>query len=151
MNNYPLNIKNKIVEVNNLSKKLNKIRLRKKIALCHGTFDIVHPGHIRHLIYAKQKADILIASITADKYVSKSKDGPFIPEELRAINLSFLELVDYVVIDDNQKPLKLISKIKPTYFVKGFEYSKDNIHFNTKEEIVILKKYGGDLLSPSSD
>ena len=38
----------------------------KKVIMCHGTFDVVHPGHVRHLLYAKTKAPILIASLTAD-------------------------------------------------------------------------------------
>ena len=36
----------------------------KKVIMCHGMFDIVHPGHMRHLLYAKSKADLLIASLT---------------------------------------------------------------------------------------
>ena len=95
---------------------------------------------MRHLSYSKQKSDILIASITADKFVKKSSHSPYVPEYLRAKNLASLEMVDYVVIDYNYKPLKLLSKIKPTYFIKGFEYSTNNIHPNTKEEIKILKK-----------
>ena len=40
--------------------------------MCHGTFDLVHPGHIRHLMYAKSKADILVASLTCDAHISKA-------------------------------------------------------------------------------
>ena len=39
--------------------------------MCHGVFDIVHPGHVRHLFYTKSKADILVVSITADQHISK--------------------------------------------------------------------------------
>ena len=113
MKKYPKDIKNKILSVDNLLKKLTKIRKNKKIALCHGTFDIVHPGHIRHLVYSKQKSDILIAAITSDQHVVKSKDGPYVTQELRTLNLASLVIVDYVVIDYNQKPLSLISKLKP--------------------------------------
>ena len=86
MTNYPKNINQKILNLEDLLKRLKKINPKKKIALCHGTFDIVHPGHIRHLIYAKEKSDILIVSITSDKHVIKSNDGPYIPEDLRAVN-----------------------------------------------------------------
>ena len=75
MYNYPKHIRNKIVSVKELLNKLSRLRIKKKVALCHGTFDIVHPGHIRHLTYAKLKSDILIASVTSDKYVTKKKKG----------------------------------------------------------------------------
>ena len=42
-----------------------------KVIMCHGVFDVVHPGHVRHLVYAKSKADILIASLTADRHITK--------------------------------------------------------------------------------
>jgi rfaE bifunctional protein kinase chain/domain len=150
MKNYPDSIKKKLMSINDLCVKLKKLR-KNKIALCHGTFDIVHPGHIRHLLYAKEKTDILIVSITKDKFVKKSIDGPYVPEDLRLRNLAFLEIVDYVVLDEYSKPLNLISKIKPNYFFKGFEYSKNNIHPNTKEEIKALKKFGGKLLFSPAD
>ena len=60
MINYPKNIRNKILSLVQLSKKLRNINPKKKVALCHGTFDIVHPGHLRHLAYSKQKSDILV-------------------------------------------------------------------------------------------
>ena len=119
--------------------------------MCHGTFDIVHPGHLRHLAYSKQKSDILIASITSDKHIIKSKEGPYVPEYLRAFNLASLELVDYVIIDYNQKPLSMLSKLKPNYFVKGFEYRKNNIHPKTKEEMKVVQRYGGEVLFSPGD
>ena len=70
---------------------------------------------------------------------------------MRAFNLASLEIVDFVIIDYNQKPLKLLSKIKPNYFVKGFEYKKNNIHPKTREEIKVLSKYGGEILFSPGD
>ena len=151
MYNYPKHIKNKIISVNELLKKLSRIRKNKRVALCHGTFDIVHPGHIRHLTYAKLKSDILIASVTSDKYVTKKKEGAYVPERLRSLNLASLEIIDFVIIDNNLEPLSILSNIKPDYFVKGFEYSKNNIHPKTKEEIKILKKFKGKILFSPGD
>ncbi len=151
MYSYPKHIKNKIVSVKELLEKLSGLRKNKKVALCHGTFDIVHPGHIRHLTYAKLKSDILIASVTSDKYVTKKKEGAYVPESLRSLNLASLEIIDFVIIDNNQEPLSILSKIKPNYFVKGFEYSKNNIHPKTKEEIKILKKFKGKMLFSPGD
>jgi len=60
----------------------------KKVIMCHGVFDVVHPGHVRHLLYAKTKADVLVASLTADRHISKGHHRPHIPQELRALNLA---------------------------------------------------------------
>lgn len=60
----------------------------KKVIMCHGVFDVVHPGHLRHLIYAKSKADILVASLTADVHISKGQYRPHVPQDLRALNLA---------------------------------------------------------------
>ena len=96
---------------------------KNKVIMCHGTFDLVHPGHIRHLLYAKSKADILVASLTADAHINKANYRPFVPQDLRAINLAALEMVDYVIIDRNPTPLDNIALIQPDYFAKGYEYA----------------------------
>ena len=56
----------------------------KKVIMCHGTFDVVHPGHVRHMLYAKTKADVLIASLTADEHIKKGNMRPYVPQALRA-------------------------------------------------------------------
>ena len=71
----------------------------KKVIMCHGTFDLVHPGHIRHLMYAKDHADVLVASLTSDSHINKANFRPFVPQDLRAMNLAALECVDYVIIE----------------------------------------------------
>src|ERR1700740_3633689 len=76
----------------------------KRVIMCHGVFDVVHPGHLRHLIYAKSKADLLVASLTADRHVSKGTYRPHVPQDLRALNLAAFEIVDYVVVDANNTP-----------------------------------------------
>ena len=56
--------------------------------MCHGVFDVVHPGHLRHLSYAKTKANFLIVSVTADRHISKGMYRPHVPEDMRALNLA---------------------------------------------------------------
>ena len=124
---------------------------KEKSIMCHGTFDVVHPGHIRHLLYAKTKADILIASLTSDIHIKKSNIRPYVPEELRAVNLAALEMVDYVLIDKDETPIKNLSLIKPDYFAKGYEYTDGQIHPKTKEEMNILESYGGELIFTPGD
>ena len=141
----------KIINLNTLKKILGKRPRKEKFILCHGNFDVVHPGHVRHLTYAKTKADKLIVSVTADKFIQKGIYRPFVPQNIRAINLAAFEMVDYVIIDNNKKPLNLIKDIQPDYFAKGFEYSSSGMPPATKEEQEIVSKYGGDVIFTPGD
>jgi len=141
----------KIKTPQQLRKILGPLPRKKKAIMCHGTFDLVHPGHIRHLIYAKSKADILITSLTSDSHIQKANFRPFVPQDLRAMNLAALEVVDYVVIDENPTPIENIKTIQPDYFAKGYEYSKGGLHPKTKEEKDALESYGGEILFTPGD
>ena len=123
----------------------------KSVIMCHGTFDLVHPGHVRHLMYAKSKADTLIASLTCDAHIKKANFRPFVPQQLRAMNLAALEVVDYVIIDDNPTPLENLSFLQPDYFAKGYEYHDGGIHPRTLEEMDVLKSYGGEVIFTPGD
>jgi rfaE bifunctional protein kinase chain/domain len=124
---------------------------QKKVILCHGVFDVVHPGHVRHLAYAKTKADVLVASITADRHVNKGIYRPHIPEQLRALNLAAFEMVDYVIVDENAKPLENLNYLKPDYFAKGFEYTNSGLPKATQEESNIVTSYGGEMIFTPGD
>lgn len=125
----------------------------RKVIMCHGTFDLVHPGHLRHLMYARGKADVLVASLTCDAHISKANYRPFVPEQLRALNLAALELVDFVVIDDNATPLENLRYLQPDYFAKGYEYfdGPGGIHPKTQQEIDVLASYGGEIIFTPGD
>ena len=123
----------------------------KKVIMCHGVFDVVHPGHLRHLIYAKSKADILVTSITADAHITKGQHRPHVPQDLRALNLAAFEIVDYVIIDPAATPLKNISRIQPDYFAKGYEYTSNGVAAKTQEESQVLRSYGGELIFTPGD
>ncbi len=142
---------NKIKTVEEIKKIIGKIPRKKKVILCHGNFDVVHPGHVRHLIYAKSKASTLIVSITADQYIKKGINRPFVPENLRALNLAAFQMVDYVLIDNNQKPLKNLKKLKPDYFAKGFEYTSSGLMPATKEESDVVSSFGGEMIFTPGD
>ena len=121
--------------------------------MAHGCFDLVHPGHLRHLGYAKNKGDVLVVSITSDEFVQKGEDRPYINQELRAQNLAALEIVDFVVINNGLTPIDLIKKIKPDIFVKGVEYQgnrQDSEHL-TNEEQQALDLHGGQLVFTPGD
>ncbi|MDB4846328.1 PfkB family carbohydrate kinase [Candidatus Pelagibacter sp.] len=149
------NIKNiyskKIITSSKLFKIIGKRPRKKKVVLCHGNFDVVHPGHIRHLLYGKSKGDLLVVSITADKFIKKGIYRPFVPEDLRALNLAAFQMVDYVVIDNNEKPLKNLNLLKPDFFAKGFEYKSSGLPKATKEEAKIVESYGGEMIFTPGD
>jgi len=144
--------KNKICTVSELLLQIGSFPRQSKVVMCHGVFDVVHPGHIRHFLFAKNKAPILVASLTADRHIQKGEGRPHVPEKLRAINLAALEFVDYVIIDDNELPIENLSIIKPDLFVKGYEYSP--VQLNTKktsEEIQLVQSYGGQVIFSPGD
>ena len=144
-------IRAKIKTANDLVEKIGQPPRTNKVIMCHGTFDLVHPGHVRHLIYAKSKADLLVVGLTADRHIKKANFRPFVPEELRAMNLAALEMVDFVVIDHEPKPLGNLKIIKPDYFVKGYEYVNGQVDPRTQEEIDVLGAYGGEFIYSPGD
>ena len=139
----------KIIQYRNADSFIKKIK-KKKIILCHGVFDIVHPGHIRHFAHCKQKADILIVSLTRDIFIKKGTYRPMVPERLRAFNLASLQLVDYVIIDQNTSPVKLLKKIKPNFFAKGLEYANLKNPLTVKEKNVV-ESFGGKMIFSPGD
>lgn len=143
--------RHKIKTVEELKEVIGSRPRSKKVIMCHGVFDVVHPGHLRHLIYAKSKADLLVTSITADAHISKGEYRPHVPQDLRALNLAAFEIVDYVVIDQNATPLENISKIQPDFFAKGYEYTANGVAQKTQEEAEILRTYGGEVIFTPGD
>jgi rfaE bifunctional protein kinase chain/domain len=146
-----VNFRSKVKTVEELTAIIGARPRAKKVIMCHGTFDIVHPGHIRHLMYAKSKADILVASLTSDRHIAKANFRPYVPEQLRAMNLAVLEMVDYVIIDSEPKPLRNLEIIQPDYFAKGYEYVRGGVDPRTQEELEILERYGGEFIYTPGD
>src|SRR5258708_4311042 len=145
------NFRSKIKTPEELAKIVGARPRKKRVIMCHGTFDIVHPGHVRHLLYAKSKADILIASLTSDRHITKANFRPFVPEQLRAMNLAVLEMVDYVIIDTEAKPLRNLGIVQPDYFAKGYEYVKGGVDPRTQEELDVLESFGGEFIYTPGD
>jgi len=143
--------KHKIKTPEELAELLGPRPREKTVIMCHGVFDVVHPGHLRHLIYCKGKADILVASLTADRHIAKGTYRPHVPQELRALNLAAFEVVDYVVIDTRDKPLENLKIIQPDYFAKGYEYSSSELPPKTREEIEVVSSYGGEVIFTPGD
>lgn len=119
----------------------------KKVALCHGTFDLMHAGHIKYLQKAKSLSDILFVTVTADEFVNKGPGRPVFDEKIRADNLAALACVDYVAINYDFTAVKMLEKIKPNFYVKGSEYQKpeEDVTGNIQKEIDAVRKGGGDI------
>lgn len=140
----------KILDADSLRAQIGPRPRGEVVVMCHGTFDLVHPGHLRHLAFAKSRGDRLVVSLTADAHVTKANMRPYVPEELRALNLAALELVDYVIIDAEPEPLDLISQIEPDVFVKGFEYG-ESLPPKTTREKQLVEAYGGQMVFSPGD
>ncbi len=145
------NYRRKIKTLEELKEILGTRPRSNSVIMCHGTFDIVHPGHVRHMMYCSEKADILVASLTSDVHITKGSLRPFVPQDLRAMNLANLEVVDYVYIDPNPTPLQTLEYLQPDYFAKGYEYSKQGLNPKTKEEMTVLEAYGGEIIFTPGD
>ena len=143
--------RHKIISANELREKIGAPPREEKAIMCHGVFDVVHPGHVRHLLYAKSKAEFLICSLTADKHISKGTYRPHVPQDLRAANLAALEMVDFVVVDMNDNPLENIKIIEPDYFAKGFEYTSKGLPPKTQAEAKVVEAYGGEMIFTPGD
>ena len=139
----------KILTPENLAFKAEKLRQEgKRIVLCHGTFDLLHIGHIRHLQSASKEGDVLIATITGDIYVNKGPGRPVFNEHLRSENLAALACVDFISINQASTAINVISKVKPQVYVKGKDYKKasDDVTGNITREKEEVKKYGGKVI-----
>lgn len=118
-------ISKKVFALEELSIECDKARKAgKKITLCHGVFDLLHIGHIRHFTEARKFGDLLVVTLTADDFVNKGPDRPVFTAELRAEFLANLEQVDFVGIVEDGSAAPAIRNVKPDFYVKGGEYSK---------------------------
>ena len=144
-----LNSVNKIVKSASVSNLSDKLRIQEKsIGLCHGVFDLLHPGHFAHFKAAKSSVDVLFVSVTADCFVNKGPGRPLFTDLVRAQTISALEYVDYVVISDHPTAVQSIDLIKPNVYFKGSDYinSGDDVTGMIAVEISHVKKHGGEVV-----
>ncbi len=146
--NLPKRSSEKVISLEELSAILDTARDYRKLVLCHGAFDLLHIGHLRHLITARKFGDLLVATITADEYIRKGPDRPVFTAAQRAEMLAALEIVDYVSIVDGLSATPAIEAVKPHYYVKGGEYenAEDDITGKILAEGELVKRLGGELV-----
>src|SRR3954470_21744027 len=91
----------------------------KRIVHCHGVFDLLHIGHIRHFEQARRMGDLLVVTLTPDRWVNKGPHRPAFPEDLRAEMLASIGSIDYVALNQWPTAVETIRLLKPDFFVKG--------------------------------
>lgn len=120
------------------------------VVQCHGCFDIVHPGHVRHLQEARRQGDVLLVSITADALLNKGDGRPLFPQELRAENLAAFDCVDWVYINPDATAVELLREVEPDVYMKGREY-ETNADPRFAAERRAVEDAGGRIVFSSGD
>lgn len=131
----------KILSLEYLESKIKKIRdgdYTLKIVLTTGVFDLVHPGHLDYFEKARSFGDILVVSMVDDEFVQKSPGRPIFNQNLRLSWLAALEVVDYVVLNGDFGPWKVMEVVKPDVYVKGYNLSLELI-----KDIEIMRDLNG--------
>ena len=132
----------KLASLKRIAAALNK--KGRKIVFTNGCFDILHYGHVMYLEKAKRSGDCLIVGINSDLSVKKIKgpNRPIVNEFDRARVLAGLQSVDFVVIFNEETPLKLIQTLKPDVLIKGSDWKNKGIVGSD-----FVKSYGGKVLT----
>ena len=140
-------LKMKTIGLEKLKKKIRDLKSGgKKVVHCHGCFDLMHPGHIKYFQAAKEMGDILVVTITPDKYVDKGPDRPVFNQNLRVDSIVALECVDYVAINKWPTAEETLRLLRPDIYVKGQEFK--NLEDKTgklQKEFEVLKEIGAEL------
>jgi len=101
----------------------------KKVVFTNGCFDFIHSGHIHYLKEARSFGDTLVVGVNSDNSIRRIKGNsrPINNQDARALVLSSLEMVDYVVLFDEDTPYEIIKLVQPDVLVKGSDYKAQNI------------------------
>ena len=127
-------MQNKILNDKNIKSILAKIKKnKKKIVLCHGTFDLLHAGHIMMLKEIKQRCKYLVVGLQRNPSIRKGKNKPIQTVEERTIQLQAVKYVDEVILYNTEKDLvELLKEIQPDERYVGMDW-KDNPNLTGKD------------------
>ena len=138
----------KICTIAELEDRLKPVRAAgKKIVLCHGVFDVMHPGHILHFKEARTFGDYLVVTVTPDRFVRKGPGRPVFNERLRMETLAALEYVDAVGLNEWPTAVETIARIRPQVYAKGKDYADPSADVTRKilDEESAVKGVGGEI------
>ena len=136
----------KIQPFTHLADAVKKLRYGgRRIVHCHGTFDLIHPGHISHFEEAKAKGDALVVTLTAGIYVKKGVGRPFFNDHHRAKFLAALSCVDLVAVIPFPAAKEAIEAVRPDTYCKGMEYKdrRGDVSGKLSEDIRAVRRCGG--------
>ncbi len=137
----------KIVTINELAKRRDAWRVQGKIVVhCHGCFDLMHPGHIKYFQAAKRMGDVLVVTITPDRFIDKGPGRPVYGQQLRAESIAALQCVDYVAVNEWLTGEETLRLLRPNIYVKGQEF--ENLEDKTgkiQREAAVIKEIGAQL------
>lgn len=119
----------------------------RRIVQCHGTFDLVHPGHIVHFEEAKALGDVLVVTVTGEAHVNKGPGRPYFNDQMRSKWLGALACVDYVVIIPFAAAVEAIECVRPAIYCKGREYAdaSNDVTGNINDDVATVRRYGGEV------
>jgi rfaE bifunctional protein nucleotidyltransferase chain/domain len=138
-----------VVDLEAIGPKLDDLRRGGlRVVLCHGTFDLLHIGHIKHFEAARKFGDILVVTLTADKHIKKGSGRPVFPEDLRAETIAALHVVDFVAVVDDPSAIPAIEIVRPNFYVKGSDYknAEDDLTGKIELERKAVESHGGELV-----
>lgn len=136
----------KILPLDELADKVSAWRGQSlKTVHCHGVFDLLHYGHLRHLDSAKALGDRLIVTLTPDRFVNKGPGRPVFSEQQRAEALAALECVDAVAINLWPTSIETLDKVRPDIYAKGVEYQdhSQDVTGKISAEAEAVARHGG--------
>src|SRR5260221_8507341 len=146
---YPMSSHNpKLKTLEQLSTILEHIKSQgKTVVHSHGVFDLLHLGHIRHFEQAKGMGDVLVVTITEDKYVNKGPHRPALHQDIRVEMLAALEMIDFVAVNPAPLAVEAIKAIRPNIYVKGSEYrvAAEDITGGITPETEAIRSVGGEI------
>jgi D-beta-D-heptose 7-phosphate kinase/D-beta-D-heptose 1-phosphate adenosyltransferase len=123
-------IRNKTISLREAEKRFSAgFRKENRIVFTNGCFDLLHRGHVYYLSRARELGDVLVVGLNSDASVSRLKgpDRPVNHQKARAEVLGSLAFVDYIIVFEEDTPLKLITSLKPDILVKGGDYKAKDI------------------------
>ncbi len=130
-----------VADLDTVAREVEAARRRgARVVLANGAFDLLHVGHLRYLKGARAEGDLLVVAVNSDASVRRAKGAgrPMVPESERAELVAALACVDWVVLFGEDRPDRVIEKLRPDVQAKGTDYTADSV-----PEAELVRSYGG--------